>query len=245
MKRRERGIRTFGVVGALFVALVAAIACAPGAETVSGRITKHIDGDSFEIGATEIRLFGVDAFEGRQECSRGGVPWDCGAAAADKLRELASNRELVCEPRDTDAYGRTVAVCRVGGVDLGAEMVRSGLALAYRRYSTDYVDEEREAQAARRGAWAGEFTSPERDRRSGGDERPARRADGVAAGQAVSASCKGTGVKGNISADGDRIYHVPGSTGYAATVIDESKGERWFCTEHDAIDSGWRAPRRR
>jgi len=240
MRRRQRGIRTFGVVGALFVALVAAIACAPRADTVSGRITKHIDGDSFEIGATEIRLFGVDAFEGRQECSRGGVPWDCGAAAAAKLRELVGNRELVCEPRDTDVYGRTVAVCRAGGVDLGAEMVRSGLALAYRRYSTDYVDEEREAQAARRGAWAGEFTSPERARRSGRDERPVRRAG--AEDPAGSASCRGTGIKGNISRDGDKIYHVPGSSGYAATVIDESKGERWFCTEADARRSGWRPP---
>lgn len=243
MKHRQRGIRTFGVVGSLFVALVAAIACAPRAETVAGRITKHIDGDSFEIGATEVRLFGVDAFEGRQECSRGGVPWDCGAAAAAKLRELTSGRELVCEPRDTDTYGRTVAVCRAGGVDLGAEMVRSGLALAYRRYSTDYVDEEREAEIARRGAWAGEFTSPESNRRSGGAERPARRADREL--EAGAASCTGTGIKGNINADGERIYHVPGSSGYAATVIDESKGERWFCTEQDAIDSGWRAPRRR
>jgi endonuclease YncB( thermonuclease family) len=244
MSLRQRGTRTFGVVGAPFVALFVAIACAPGAETVSGRITKHIDGDSFEIGATEIRLFGVDAFEGRQACSRGGVPWDCGAAAADKLRELASNRELVCEKRDTDTYGRTVAVCRAGGVDLGAEMVRSGLALAYRRYSSDYVDEEREAQTARRGAWAGEFLSPERDRRNGSDERrPAERGDDGR--QAAAASCRGSGVKGNISADGDRIYHVPGSSAYAATVIDESKGERWFCTEEDALRNGWRAPRRR
>jgi hypothetical protein len=36
---------------------------------------------------------------------------------------------------------------------------------------------------------------------------------------------------------------VPGSSSYDATVIDESKGERWFCTEDDARRSGWRAPR--
>ncbi len=38
--------------------------------------------------------------------------------------------------------------------------VANGWALAYRRYSPDYVDEEAEAQAARRGIWAGEFVKP-------------------------------------------------------------------------------------
>ncbi len=33
-------------------------------------------------------------------------------------------------------------------------------ALAYRRYSLDYVDQEADAQAARRGIWAGEFVKP-------------------------------------------------------------------------------------
>lgn len=39
-------------------------------------------------------------------------------------------------------------------------MVRQGWALAYRRYSKDYVGDENEAQAARRGMWAGEFEKP-------------------------------------------------------------------------------------
>ena len=43
---------------------------------------------------------------------------------------------------------------------MGEWMVQQGLALAYRRYSLDYVDEEADAQAARRGIWAGEFVKP-------------------------------------------------------------------------------------
>ncbi len=50
--------------------------------------------------------------------------------------------------------------CTVAGEDMGAWMVSQGLALAYRRYSLDYVDEEADAQAARRGIWAGEFVKP-------------------------------------------------------------------------------------
>ncbi len=48
----------------------------------------------------------------------------------------------------------------MAGEDINAWMVSQGLALAYRRYSLDYVDEEADAQAARRGIWAGEFVSP-------------------------------------------------------------------------------------
>jgi len=50
-------------------------------------------------------------------------------------------------------------------------------------------------------------------------------------------------IKGNISGSG-RIYHVPGSDSYERTKIDESKGERWFCTEEEARAAGWR-PRKR
>jgi hypothetical protein len=51
-------------------------------------------------------------------------------------------------------------------------------------------------------------------------------------------------IKGNISrTSGDRIYHVPGSSSYEETIIDESAGERWFCSEAEARRAGWRAPR--
>jgi hypothetical protein len=36
---------------------------------------------------------------------------------------------------------------------------------------------------------------------------------------------------------------VPGSSSYDDTVVDESKGERWFRTESEARAAGWRAPR--
>jgi len=47
-------------------------------------------------------------------------------------------------------------------------------------------------------------------------------------------------IKGNISSSGEKIYHVPGGSSYAKTQIDTSKGERWFCTEQEAQDAGWR-----
>ena len=95
-------------------------------------------------------------------------------------------------------------------------------------------------RAARRGAWAGDFTAPW-DARRAGDTQP-RQLQRVS-GDGVS-GCRGTGIKGNISKpSGERIYHVPGSSSYDETRIDEGDGERWFCTEEDARRAGWR-PRR-
>jgi len=52
-------------------------------------------------------------------------------------------------------------------------------------------------------------------------------------------------IKGNISySSGKKIYHIPGMEDYQKTVIDKARGERWFCTESEAIAKGWtRAPR--
>jgi hypothetical protein len=57
-------------------------------------------------------------------------------------------------------------------------------------------------------------------------------ASGTKAGQCV--------IKGNISTKGERIYHMPGGEYCDATVIDTSKGERWFGTEAEAVAAGWR-----
>jgi hypothetical protein len=47
-------------------------------------------------------------------------------------------------------------------------------------------------------------------------------------------------IKGNVASDRERIYHVPGGQLYSRTQIDESKGERWFCSEEEAQAAGWR-----
>ncbi|MCL1900730.1 MAG: DUF1524 domain-containing protein [Promicromonosporaceae bacterium] len=47
-------------------------------------------------------------------------------------------------------------------------------------------------------------------------------------------------IKGNISRKGEKIYHVPGQQDYNKTVIDQSAGERWFCSEDEAVAAGWR-----
>ena len=65
--------------------------------------------------------------------------------------------------------------------------------------------------------------------------RRGKRLDAVAAD-----GRKGCRIKGNIGRGGKRIYHVPGGRWYDQTKIDRSKGERWFCSEGEAQDAGWR-----
>ncbi|UDL92881.1 hypothetical protein LGH82_22755 [Mesorhizobium sp. PAMC28654] len=48
-------------------------------------------------------------------------------------------------------------------------------------------------------------------------------------------------IKGNISIEtGEHIYHVPGQEYYAQTIIRPEFGERWFCSEAEAREAGWR-----
>ncbi len=55
------------------------------------------------------------------------------------------------------------------------------------------------------------------------------------------AHLSGCDIKGNISySSREKIYHAPGQEYYNSTVITPMFGERWFCTEEDAIANGWR-----
>ncbi len=153
---------------------------------------------------------------------------------------------MTCEDLGRDRYDRIIARCTVAGEDLGEWMVSQGLALAYRRYSLDYVDEEADARAAQRGIWAGGFVKPWEWRRVKRLETTAPEACTACDLRHKrllkrSEKCR---IKGNINRKGERIYHVPGGQWYDRTRIDPAKGERWFCTEAEARAAGWRTEKR-
>lgn len=86
--------------------------------------------------------------------------WPAGHLAAAHLASLMAGRSVTCDRRDTDRYGRTVAVCWAGGEDLGGVMVRQGMAWAFTRYSGDYVEQEAQAKADGAGVHAHGCTPP-------------------------------------------------------------------------------------
>ena len=118
-----------------------------------------LDGDTIDLDGVRYRIHGIDAPETRQSCFKDGREWQCGMEASLTMQRLAVG-QVSCVGIEQDRYGRTVAKCFAGDVDLGRELVRRGLALAYRRYSLDYVDDEDFARQNRLGMWAGEFVAP-------------------------------------------------------------------------------------
>lgn len=115
------------------------------------------DGDTIKLNGTTYRLWGIDAPETKQWCG----DYPAGVLAAAALDTLMKGRgQVECERKDTDRYGRTVALCRVDGRDLSRELVRLGFAWAFTRYSRDYVEDEANAKAENLGVHARDCQVP-------------------------------------------------------------------------------------
>ena len=212
-----------------------------GAQFVVSGIGHAKDGDSLTVEEREIRLFGIDAPEFDQTCQRDGLRWACGAEAANQLSALVTGKTVRCEQVGTDQYDRMLARCRVGATDINRTMVALGFAVAYRRYSSDYVSIEASAKGNKLGLWAGQFESPSDYRHM--KEAPARtkptshRGDRKAAASSnwagrAKANCN---IKGNRNRKGQWIYHLPGMPYY-----DQTRPEEIFCTEAEAQAAGYR-----
>ncbi|WP_346771878.1 thermonuclease family protein [Bradyrhizobium sp. 170] len=95
-----------------------------------------VDGDTLEIHGRRIRLWGVDAPESSQLCrGEDSSQYRCGAQAANDLDAFIARRPVNCSPVSSDPYARSVAICSVGGTNLGEWLVRKGLAVDWPQYS--------------------------------------------------------------------------------------------------------------
>lgn len=187
-----------------------------------------VDGDTLEMDGVVYRLNGIDAPEHGQKCGN----WDCGTAATRGLADLVSGASVTCERVSEDGYGRVIATCYADGYDLGAAMIDKGLAWAFLKYSDAYASEELVSKDKATGVFADDFLTP-------WEFREQRWKNAMAQEKSAPPGCP---IKGNISERG-RIYHAPWSRSYARTRINTAKGERWFCSEAEAVAAGWRAPR--
>ena len=186
-----------------------------------------VDGDTLDVAGTRVRLEGIDAPEYAQTCARAWLgSWSCGKDAQRTLAKLVAGQTVDCENRGHDNYDRVLGVCSVAGREINAEMVRSGLAWAFVKYSNTYLSLEAEARTAKIGIWQAD-TEPAwayRDKRWASAE------------QVAPAGCA---IKGNVT-DKGHIYHLPWSPWYHKVKVEEVKGERWFCSEAEATAAGWR-----
>jgi endonuclease YncB( thermonuclease family) len=229
----------------LIPGLMSALALAPallparaGAQVVSGPASAS-DGDSLAMTGFRIRLFGIDAPEADQTCRRGAAIWACGQDAKKQLADLIEGRTIDCEQRDTDAYGRIVATCRAGNVDLGETMVGAGLAVALPDFTEAYVAAEARARRNKLGLWGSDFDRPAAWRAAHPARAPVRQAADAGATAAASPrtwrNAQGCAIKGNHNRRGQWIYHLPGMPYY-----DRTRPEELFCTEAQAVAAGYR-----
>lgn len=217
--------------------LAALLAPLPGyAQAVSGN-AEVMDGDSLVVGGTKVRLFGIDAPEYDQQCSKDGQDWPCGQEAKRQLEAMVSGQRLECRGVGKDTYGRILSVCSAGGFELNRSQVEQGWAVAYREFSDAYLGAELQAKANRLGIWGGSFVSPSEFRNAKLAPMPAipRAARTASPRRSFASQSQGCVIKGNRNRKGQWIYHLPGMPYYDAT-----RPEEIFCSEAQAQAAGYR-----
>ena len=98
-----------------------------GQETlVTGIVTKVRDGDTIEIGGVPIRLKGVSAPELKERFGR---------ASRSFMVNLTLGKPVSCQLSGKKTYDRFVGTCYLANSDIGAEIIKAGLALDCKKFS--------------------------------------------------------------------------------------------------------------
>ena len=207
------------------------------------QIVRVVDGDTVKInmnGKEEtFRLIGLDTPETVDPRK---VVQCFGIEASNKAKELLSGKKVRVETDPTqgtyDKYNRRLGyIFLEDGLFFNKYMIEAGYAHEYTyqsnpyKYKLDFIKAEKEAREQERGLWNkstcnGDTTS----------SNPATSTTQTSTQTGTTGSCT---IKGNISSSG-KIYHMISCGSYAKTVIDETKGEKMFCSEKEALDAGWR-----
>ena len=147
----------------------------------SGKVISISDGDTISVlqddHVVKIRLYGIDTPERHQ---------DFGTKSKQFTSNMVFGKIVEVETKDTDRYGRSVALIYIDNQSLNAELVKAGLAWVYTRYCLDRVcDEwkgyEEEARAADKGIWSRPNPVPPWEFRRGTSSRSSRSVDAAEA----------------------------------------------------------------
>ncbi len=140
-------------------------------------VPRIVDGDTVNIGSYKIRLEGIDAPELKQECKKPFLSFSvflsfsidksyaCGSVSKKNLIEKINNSPIKCISLSKDRYNRYLATCYKNKINLNKWLVRNGYAVAYKRYSKKYLEDEIHAKNNNLGVWQGKFVRPEKWRK--------------------------------------------------------------------------------
>ena len=136
---------------------------------ISGK-AKVIDGDTIKIKGNNIRLSGIDAPEKNQICLKKSESYNCGSTSTKALKKYIGRKIIKCAYTEKDRYGRILGTCYLWRdeskkLSLNRYMVFTGNAVAYKRYSKEYLKDEKWAKNNQLGMWQGKFIRPEEWRR--------------------------------------------------------------------------------
>lgn len=207
-------------------------------------VVSVVDGDTVKLnveGKTEtFRLIGMDTPETvdpRKEVQCFGVE------ASNKAKELLSGKKVRIETDATqgtyDKYNRLLGyVYLESGLFYNQYMIEQGYAHEYTyntpyKYQTEFKNAEKKAQADKAGLWSSSTCNGDTTKIASTNSTPTQTSN-------TTTNTNSCTIKGNISSSKEKIFHVVGCGSYNKTVIDESKGEKWFCSEQEAINAGWR-----
>ena len=201
------------------------------------QVVKVVDGDTIDIAidsrTERLRLIGINTPEvvdprKTVECF--------GREASANAKKLLAGAEvrIAADPSqdDRDKYGRLLRyVWRRDGLFYNLEAIKDGFAYEYTYkvpyiYQRDFKEAQKYAAENKLGLWAAGAC---------GQKNISALAEKTAASSA--GACL---IKGNIGATGEKIYHLPACSYYKQTVINESQGEKYFCSEDEAMTAGWR-----
>jgi endonuclease YncB( thermonuclease family) len=123
-------------------------------EEIRGR-AKVISSDTLEVSGRRYRLFGIVGPSKEQKCLAGALPWLCGNAAFNHLRDQADGKLVTCIDKGVTDDNKPTAFCKIEGRDLGYIQVRNGWANADPKTGTGYQTAESAARASKVGFWKG------------------------------------------------------------------------------------------
>ncbi len=128
------------------------------AQTLTGKVVKIADGDTFTIllnnhQKKRIRLHGVDCPEKGQ---------DFGNVAKEYISNLIAGKSVTVVPTKKDRYGRTVAIVKVDTTNVNESLLRAGLAWHYKQYDNTqhWAELEHQAKSHHRKIWSLQNPTP-------------------------------------------------------------------------------------
>lgn len=200
-------------------------------------VVRVIDGDTIELeNGQRVRYIGIDT----PETVDPRKPVQCfGVEASNRNKQLVEGKRVRLEKdlSETDQYGRLLRYVYVNDIFVNLSLVQDGFAYSSSyppdvKYQSQFTEAQRIALEQKKGLWDScPASSPTSAPSSTQSPTPTTAPSDQSSSQCV--------IKGNISSGG-KIYHLPGCGSYSQTIINEVQGEKWFCTEEEALSAGWR-----